>query len=102
VVKGDGLQACAMKYLTFCIRIQFRCSDGSKFGFTFEEGQWVMRDAPSTLVNNKVVVYTPRECLERALRVFFSGLTEAERNQAAKSLVIVARQAHIGDVMHLI
>jgi hypothetical protein len=62
------------------------------FGFTFLEYQWVTADAPSTLVNNKVVVYTPIECLERALRVFLSGLTEREQQLAAKKLEIEARQ----------
>jgi hypothetical protein len=38
-------------------------------------------------------VYTPEELIERAVRTFFSGLTEREKKQAWKTLEIEARQA---------
>ncbi len=82
-----------MKYLTFHIRCQFRCEGGSVFGFTFSEGCYCMADTPSTVVEGRVVGYTPEECIERALRTFFSGLTIREREQATKTLEIEARQA---------
>jgi hypothetical protein len=58
-----------------------------------------MADAPSTVVGNEVVVYTPEECIERAVRTFFSGLTDRERNQPAKTLEIEARQAKEFDAL---
>jgi hypothetical protein len=81
-----------VRYLTFHIRCCFTDVDGSKFGFTFAESQWCMADAPSTIVGNEVFVYTPEDCIDRAVRTFASGLTEWERNQAAKTLQIEARQ----------
>lgn len=51
-----------------------------------------MPDTPYTVVGNEVVAYTPMECIERAVRTFFSGLTEREQEQAAKTLKIEARQ----------
>ena len=82
-----------MRYLTFHIRCQFRCEDGSVFGFTFSEGCYCFVDAPHTIVDGGVIFYTPEECIERALRTFFSGLTERERKQAWRTLEIEARQA---------
>jgi hypothetical protein len=81
-----------MRYLTFNIRCSFTCEDGSKFGFTFSEGRYCFADAPHTIVEGKVIVYTPEDCIERAVRTFISGLTEREREQAAKTLEIEARQ----------
>jgi hypothetical protein len=56
-------------------------------------GCYCMADAASTVVGGRVTVYTPEECIDRALRTFFSGLTAREREQAWKSLEIEARQA---------
>ena len=81
-----------MKYLTFCIKCSFTDADGSIFSWVFEEGQYCFADAPSTLMDGEVVVYTPEECVDRAVRTFFSGLTDRERNRAAKTLEIEARQ----------
>jgi hypothetical protein len=81
-----------MKYLTFYIRCSFQCSDGSAFSWTFEESAWVMADADRTIVRGEIVFYTPEECVGRAVRTFFSGLTEQERKQAAGSLEILANQ----------
>jgi hypothetical protein len=86
-----------MKKLTFHIRCSFTCEDGSKFGFTFAESEWCVPDAPSKVVGDEVVVYTPQECIERAMRTFLSGLTERERKQAAKTLEIEARQVKESD-----
>jgi hypothetical protein len=44
-------------------------------------------------VEGRVVFYTPEECIERAVRTFFSGLTAREREQAWRSLEIEALQA---------
>ena len=81
-----------MTYLTFCVRCQFQCEDGSIFSWIFEEGHWCFADAPHTIVDGEVFVYTPEECIGRAVRTFFSGLTDWERKQAAKTLKIEARQ----------
>ena len=51
-----------------------------------------MADAPSTVVDGRIVVYMPVECIDRAVGTFFSGLTEREREQAAKTLEIEARR----------
>jgi hypothetical protein len=63
------------------------------FGFTFAESQWVMPDAEGTWTEHGWMVYTPQECIERALKTFYEGLTEQEREQARKTFRISARQA---------
>jgi hypothetical protein len=81
-----------MRYLTFYVRCQFRCDDGTTFSWIFEESAWVFVDAERTIVQGEVVYYTPEECIGRAVRTFFQGLTEPEREQAARNLEILANQ----------
>ena len=81
-----------MRLLTFQIRCQFHCDGGSVFSWTFEESAWVMPDAEHTVVNGEIVHFTPLASIERAYRIFISGLTDCEKSVAAESLRIEARQ----------
>jgi hypothetical protein len=81
-----------VKYLTFRIRDQLICEDGSRFSWTFSEDCYFMADAPHTIVDGQVVVYTPENLIERAVRTFFSGLTLHEQVQTWTTLEIEARQ----------
>jgi hypothetical protein len=69
------------------------------FGWEFSEGSYVFADSPPTVFDGRNVYYTPGSVIERVIRLFFSGLTDRERNQAAKTFELEARQAKESEVL---